>query len=101
MEDESKKLLLALQSEPDFKLPPDFASKVVARIKVKEERRITLPAWQYLIPGILFILVGLPAILYFGGETLSTTLIGLTPWALVLGVILTTLQYIDKKLLQI
>lgn len=100
MEDESK-LFQALQSEPDFKLPPDFATKVVGRIKAIEESRIILPVWQYLIPGILFILVGLPAILYFGGEALSTTLIGFTPWALVLGVILTMLQYIDKKLLKI
>ncbi len=95
----------ALRTEPGFKLTTDFSHKVIKAIRARE-RRSQRKIYLWMILGILF-LCGSGAtilLLYFPGliSALSSEsqVNNLVPLAILIGVLVVFVQYLDKKLIK-
>lgn len=106
MKDIEKIMDEALRTEPSFQLRKDFKDRVVSMIRKKEkasQRRLYI--WMALGTVVIFAF-GYAAIAYFM-PTLFQNLKGasdgisqLVPLAVLIGVILTVIQYLDKRLVK-
>lgn len=90
----------SLRKEPDFKLSMNFKDRVVRQIR-KKERASQRRLYFFLSLGVLAMLVtGFALVSYYGAATGLTQFNGMVPIAILVGVLVAGVQFLDKILVK-
>lgn len=90
----------ALKMKPEFTLPHDFSDQVIRKIEAKrviEEKRSA-----YLLVGSIIgflLLSGICLLIFVDQETIKE-LMGISGWAVVIGLMVVVIQVLDSKLVR-
>ena len=92
----------ALKSEPSFKIRSDFSDRIVKAIR-KQEQRSARKLYFLMAIGMLGMFgIGYATLSYFLPSALSSfSRVGsVVPYAIILGILIAVIQYLDKKLVK-
>lgn len=95
-----KKLDAALSRSPDFGFSAGFADKVVRRIEMKKlaaDRRTSLVV---ILASVGFLILAAGCLLIFAETKTLNQMVDFGGWALMIGVMVVVIQYLDQKLVK-
>jgi len=100
MEDLDKQLENALKKDIVFKLPEDFAEKILVKLDAKDIKPDRNLFWWISGLGMLLIMLAIGTLAYSGSLIMFKSLIPYTSWFLTVTLAISVIQVLDHKLVK-